>query len=368
MSNIRERVRTFLEGTQRVLALVGPSGTGKLYATQQAARDAGLACVEHDRAQGVINYDLWGATTLANGGLARTLNILCNADSETDFSFVARMPQGRKVVCIANDGQALAKAKIPIERVKTLTPHAMAKILFLEHDWDALAAQRLSRLAQGDWRQVFTARRALEGASIDIGIASEEEVAQALVRMTRDKALEAHPTLRVHQLFNGHVRDNLEDYACPDVLAWGERNLGVTCDALEDMAAIQEAAVTCDVLLTGGEYDVGLDHFARSAACLGRRSTKLRYDCAAFVNPWAVPAAGTALRDPRVRESAEQQLEPWSKRMKRRLVKEQTLPDEAPKRGRRTKAKRTATPTPKAIAQRATTKGEIKRGQATSRQ
>ena len=113
MSNIRERVRTFLEGTQRVLALVGPSGTGKLYATQQAARDAGLACVEHDRAQGVINYDLWGATTLANGGLARTLNILCNADSETDFSFVARMPQGRKVVCIANDGQALAKAKFP---------------------------------------------------------------------------------------------------------------------------------------------------------------------------------------------------------------------------------------------------------------
>ena len=214
----------------------------------------------------------------------------------------------------------------------------MAKILFLEHDWDALAAQRLSRLAQGDWRQVFTARRALEGAGVDISVASEEEFAQALERMRRDKALEAHPTLRVHQLFNG-LADNLEAYAGPDVLAWGERNLGVTCDTLEDMAAMQEAAVTCDVLQTGGEHDVGLDHFARSAACLGQRSTKLRYDHATFVNPWAAPAAGTALRAPGVRESAEQQLEPWSRSLKRRLA-EQEHPSDAPKPKAKARAKR----------------------------
>ena len=39
MSNIRERVKTFLDGTQRALAIVGPSGTGKLYAIQQAVRE-----------------------------------------------------------------------------------------------------------------------------------------------------------------------------------------------------------------------------------------------------------------------------------------------------------------------------------------
>ena len=250
MSTLRQRVRSFLDGPATCVALVGPCGTGKLYATQQAARDKGFVCVVHDRAQGAINYSLWGAPTLADGGLARTLNILYNADCETDFAFAARLPPGSKVICIANDGQALAKAKIPIERVNPLTPDAMAKILFLEHGWDALVAQRLSRLAQGDWRQVFTVRRALEG--VDISAASEEEFAQALARMTRDTTLEGHPSLRVHQLFSGQVRGNLEAYACPDVLAWGERNLGATCATLEDMAAMQEAAVTCDVLLTGG--------------------------------------------------------------------------------------------------------------------
>ena len=225
MSSIRERVKSFLDGTQRALAIVGPSGTGKLYATRQAARERGLTCIVHDRSQGSINYRLWGAATLADRGLARTLNILCNADCEIDFSFVGRLPPGSKVVCIGNDGQELAKAKIPIERVNPLAPDAMAQILFAEMDWDALTAQRLSRLARGDWRQVFAARRALEGSGVDISAASEEEFAQALERMRRDKALEAHPTLRVHQLFNG-LADKLEAYACPDVLAWGERNLG----------------------------------------------------------------------------------------------------------------------------------------------
>ena len=66
MSSIRERVKSFLDGTQRALAIVGPSGTGKLYATQQAARERGLTCIVHDRSQGSINYRLWGAATLAD--------------------------------------------------------------------------------------------------------------------------------------------------------------------------------------------------------------------------------------------------------------------------------------------------------------
>ena len=58
------------------------------------------------------------------------------------------------------------------------------------------------------------------------------------------------------------------------------------------MAAMQEAAVTCDVLQSGGEYHCGLDHFARSAAWPPQNNTKLRYDYAAFVNPWAAPLSG----------------------------------------------------------------------------
>ena len=347
MATLRQRVKDFLSGADRIIGLVGPSGTGKRFAAQQAARDAGLACVEHDRAQGVINYSRWGAPTLAGGGgLARTLNILCNADCETDFSFVARLQPGCKVVCIANDGQALAKAKITIERVKPLTPEAMAKMLFLEVDWDAVAAKRLSRLAQGDWRQVHASAR------VDINAATEEHFAQALERMAKDSALEAHPSLRVRQLFSGTPRA-LDDYARPDGLNWGERNLGGVCETLESMATMQEAAATCDVLQSGGQWDSCLDHFARSAACLGQ-SKKLKYDYAAFANPFSTPETKTT-KD--VRESVEQ-MAPWSKRMKCRLGDEPAA-REVIKTTTKTKAKARA---PRAM------QGKAERGQATSHQ
>ena len=60
MTTLRQRVRTFLDGPGAALALVGPSGTGKLFAAQQAAHDRGLAYVVYDRTQGAINYRTWG--------------------------------------------------------------------------------------------------------------------------------------------------------------------------------------------------------------------------------------------------------------------------------------------------------------------
>ena len=333
MATLRQRVKNFLSGPDRIIALVGPSGTGKRFAAQQAARDAGLACVEHDRAQGVINYSRWGAATLANDGLARTLNILCNADSETDFSFVGRLPSGSKVVCIANDGQALKDARIPIERVKPLTPEAMAKMLFLESDWGAVAAQRVSRLAQGDWRQVDNLKRLFDGAGVNLSGASEEAFQAALEQMARDKHTVCHPSLRVHSLFSGTGQQ--EDHEDPAVLPWGESNLGLTCDSLESMAAMQEAAATADVLCKGGQYELGLDHFARSASA--HRQTGLRYDYAQWSNPWAVPAEKTTKP---VRESFAR-LEPWSRSLKRRLAVRQHASDDAPKPKAKGKARAT---------------------------
>ena len=73
------------------------------------------------------------------------------------------------------------------------------------------------------------------------------------------------------------------------MLPWGERNLGITRGTLEHMAAMHEAAVPRDALQEGGEYDVGPGCFARNAAGLGQRNTKLSYDFAAFVNPFRRP-------------------------------------------------------------------------------
>ena len=50
----------------------------------------------------------------------------------------------------------------------------MAKILCLEQNWEAVAAQRLARLAQGDWRQLKTLGRLFNDAGIDVSTQDEE--------------------------------------------------------------------------------------------------------------------------------------------------------------------------------------------------
>ena len=321
MTSLRQRVDAFLDGMDAAIALVGPTGAGKLYTTQQAAREKGLAVVVFDRSQGVINYSVWGAT-LANGGPARTLNILCNAECETDFAFVTRLPTSCKVVCIANNVVDAMK-RLPIVRVQALTSGAMEKILFQEQGWGALAARRLSCLAQGDWRQLKTLERLFDDAGIDVSTQGEEEFAEACERMARDRKHDCHPSLRAHSVFSGNAHP--EDYEDPEILAWGERNLGVTCDTLESMALMQEAASTSDVLCTSGAWSLGLDHFARSATCLGQKGR--RYEYAAFVNPWSTPAEA---KTKSVRESFTK-LVPWSRSLKRKLAEEQYPTDATPK-------------------------------------
>ena len=135
----------------------------------------------------------------------------------------------------------------------------------------------------------------------------------------------------MHSIFNGWIRQ--EDHDDPAVLPWGERNLGVICQTLEGMVTMQEAAATADLLCSGGEFDLGLDHFARCAASLGQ--TGLRYEYAKYTSPWSTPAATTTTTA--VRESVAR-MEPWTKRAKRRLGDEN--PPDAPQP--KAKAKGTA--------------------------
>ena len=169
-------------------------------------------------------------------------------------------------------------------------------------------------MARGDWRQVHTLNRTFKDAGIDITSATEEAFAHALQQMTRDRQNDAHPSLRAHQLFTGIAQPEDADAA---VVAWSEKNLGITRGTLADYAMMQEAAVTADLLCNGGEYDLGLDHFARSAAAL--HQTGLRYDYAKWSNPWTAPAEKAIKL---VRESFVK-LESQNKSLKRRLAEEQ---------------------------------------------
>ncbi len=110
--------------------------------------------------------------------------------------------------------------------------------------------------------------------------------------MAKDKILDVHPTVAVHDLFSGasnKKQQPFENYADADTLVWGEANLGIVCSSIEDMLAMQESAAKCDVLMSTDDDDglarsIGLDHFVRSAAVSARDG--LRYGYQSYANPW----------------------------------------------------------------------------------
>ena len=51
------------------------------------------------------------------------------------------------------------------------------------------------------------------------------------------------------------------------------------------MADIQQAAISIDVLASGGETELDLKIFAMAAAL--EATPSMRYDCAKYCNPWA---------------------------------------------------------------------------------
>ena len=147
------------------------------------------------------------------------------------------------MILIGNDGQAMKRAKITVEHVRRPTIAEMTRTLFCDHGMDVTKAQRLSHLSNGDWR----ALRMLEAyfAQVDVASLAEGEFELAVASTAKDKprAEAMHPSFATHILFSGQADKHcggLEELADYGVLAWGERNLGVACGTIEEMARMQE--------------------------------------------------------------------------------------------------------------------------------
>ena len=341
----QSKIEAFLRGEASALALVGPSGCGKLFATERAAAAVGLRVQTEDRSQGPLNYTRWGSNSISvSGVLDQHLYVLACADQETDFSgmlSVLRTMPGLKVVLLANEvSNAMRNAKVPVERVSSPSVDQMTKELFLNLGWDCTRAQRLSLLANGDWRRLQTLERLFQG--VDVASMSDETFGETLERMARDSHQDIHPTLAAHQLFSGFAMKqgkSPEDLADPSVLAWGEANNAILCESLEDMAKMQDAAVYCDVLTNDGQPQLGLEYWARSASVHGAQG--LRYNYASFMNPWSADGKET----PAIASARESysRMRPWLQRARQRIGKAQQNSDAKPTPKRKTATKKVVT-------------------------
>ena len=339
----QKRIEQFLKGKEQVLLMVGPAGCGKLHASSSAAKAAGFQATVLDRTQYVsLNYNLFGACALGGDGLTRTVTIVCGADCETTPPNPKTMPRGTKIILIGNSCcQELKKAGIQVEKINRPTHDQMCKSLFLDQGWPVVKAQRLSALADGDWRRLWNLDRLFTGAGVDVAEGSEEDFRLLVLHTAKDKnLLEATPpSAAVHQLFSGYAASSntVSDYAEHSVLMWAEANKDVVCNSLEQMADLQEAAVYADVLASGGQHEIGLETFAMSAA--QNANPNLRYDFTKYRNPWA---ARRETPESRAVCESWQRRGSWQTRLKRRLTQAQEIDARAADRPEGQRAKRAA--------------------------
>ena len=330
----QKRVEEFLRGERQLLGLVGQTGSGKLHATELAAKEVGFLTTVLDRTQGNINYNRLGACALGQDGLTRTVTVVCGADYETTPPDPKSLPKGAKIILIGNSCCAeLKKTGIQVEKINRPTQEAMCKTLFLDHDWLVTKAKRLSVLADSDWRRLWTLDRLFTGAGVDVTEGSEDDFQQLILNTAKDKNLldDTPASAAVHQLFSGHATksETVSEYAEHSVLMWAEANKDIVCNSIEQMADLQEAAVYTDMLQSGGEHQIGLETFAMAGALMNT-NPNLRYDFTKYRNPWAARKETEESRA--IRESWEKQGS-WTKR---RLAAAQEPDDAEPaSRGRK---------------------------------
>ena len=253
MANAK-KIDAFLRTDQAgVLAVVGASGCGKRHAIAEAARQAGVVITHHDLAQGAVAWGRLGSQQLTPSGVARSTHVVSNASELFLKDFAFAKTTHAKIILVTDDaGCSMRASGIPVVRMSYMSCDAMAKKLFLDLEWPAEEAAAAARAAKGDWHQLH-ARAQLCPHRID----GPQECSG------KDASLaDAPPSFVANQLLNGTAPDD-----CPldhSVVAWTERNLGVHCETIEDMAAAQESLAAASNCLHASDA-IGEELFRRAA-------------------------------------------------------------------------------------------------------
>ena len=285
MSTVRKQIADFLRGKKNVLAVVGDVGSGKKHATPQAVQGvAGMRMVTHDHALHPVDFRRLGACLLGDDACLLAVNVVCGADSMSDYTWMGKM--AGKVILVSHDAsKALRESGVPIVRVTKMPAEAMTKYLFHELNWPAEDALRAARVAGGDWHQL----RAQQQFETTAG-GEPEQSKPRHVCSAKDERLAEPPCLIANRLLNGTAPET-----CPldaTTMAWVERNLPTHSeDDLEVLAQKQELlAVSAD------GFVVGCPASEELFKCVaGFRSKRVHYRSGLYRSPWEKDDA--AVRD-----------------------------------------------------------------------
>jgi len=255
--------------------------------------------------------------------------VISNASEQFLKDFASAKKTQGKIILVADDaGPGMRASGVPIVRMQAMSCDAMAKKLFLDRDWPAEEAVAAARHAQGDWHQL-RARKQLCPDHTDVpNECSGKDASLA----------DAPPCFVANQLLNSTAPES-----CPldhSAVAWTERNLGLRCESIEDMAAAQETMAAAATCLHAGE-EAGEELF-RLAARLNTK--RVQYQPGLYANPYqkdestvsAIKQSFSGSRDTHVRllkkrhlEEQSQEEAPKPKAKARRAAKSRAAPKRA---------------------------------------
>ena len=275
MANAKQ-IYAFLRTDQAgVLAVVGASGCGKRHAIAEAARQAGVVITHHDLAQGAVAWGRLGSQQLTANGHARSTHVVSNASELflKDFAFAKKTHA--KIILVADDaGCSMRSSGIPLVRMQAMSCDAMGKKLFLDLGWPAEEALAAARHAKGDWHQL-QARKQLCPDHVDVPKECSGKDASIA---------DAAPCMVANHFLNGTAPDN-----CPldsSIVAWTERNLGVHCETIEEMATRQAAMAASNCLHAGDA--IGEELFRQAARF---KTKRVYYQPSLYTNPFQQDAS-----------------------------------------------------------------------------
>ena len=332
MANAKQ-IYAFLRTDQAgVLAVVGASGCGKRHAIAEAARQAGVVITHLDLAQGAVPWGTLGGQQLTANGLGRCVHVISNASEQFLKEFLKDMAFAKKthakIILVADDaGCSMRSSGIPLVRMQAMSCDAMGKKLFLDLGWPAEEALAAARHAKGDWHQL-QARKQLCPDHVDVPKECSGKDASIA---------DAAPCMVANHFLNGTAPDN-----CPldsSIVAWTERNLGVHCETIEEMATRQAAMAASNCLHAGDA--IGEELFRQAARF---KTKRVYYQPSLYTNPYLEDESSVRA----IKESFERHRATYVRLLKKRILEErdEQSQEEAtkPKAKARRAAKSRATP------------------------